>query len=128
MTATSISRAARSKGYLVRGIDPIPENWEVASGYRALRSLRRSATVLERLIAEAVRAGRKAEARDLRSTLTAVERGHAHISGGFVISEIEPAARQWRKLEREAKRWVARRRQRQRPSLRLVVDNTRVQP
>ena len=126
MTTTSISANARSKGYLVRGIDPIPEDWECVSAHRALRSLWRSSTVLERLVADAVRAGNKARARDLRGVLTAVERGAAHISGGFVINEIKPEARKWAKAKREAKRRCARRR-RQRPAVRLVVDNTRGQ-
>lgn len=129
MATTSISRAARSKGYLVRGIDPIPEDWEGVSAHRALRSLRRSSTVLERLIADAVRGGNKARTRDLRSVLTAVERGAAHISGGFVINELEPEARKWAQLKREAKRHGRARRRRLRPAVvRLVVDNTRAKP
>src|ERR1700737_464109 len=66
---------------------------------RALRGLWRGCTVLERLVADAVRAGNKAQARDLRSVLTAVERGAAHISGGFVINEIEPEAKKWAKAK-----------------------------
>jgi hypothetical protein len=113
------------KGYLVRGIDPVPKHWEAASCHRALGSLYRSATVLERLIADALTAGHKARARDLRSVLTAVNRGSAHIGGGFVIAEIKPLARKWATLERNAKRWSAAKRRRMQPALRLVVDNAR---
>jgi hypothetical protein len=97
-----------TRGYLVRGIDPIPEDWEEVSGLRAFRSLGRSCTLLERLIADADKAGDKARARDLRSVLTAVVRGAAHISGGFVIKEIKPEAKKWTKAKREAQRWARR--------------------
>jgi hypothetical protein len=125
MATTSISPLARSKGYLVRGIDPIPENWEDASGFRALGGLRRALTVLTRLIGEAVKAGHKPRARDLRSIRTAVQHGLDHMTGGFVIKEIEPKAKQWAKCKRQAQREIHRC---MRPAVRLVVDNTQVRP
>jgi hypothetical protein len=69
----------RTTGRLVRGIDPIPENWELASGYRALQSLARSRTTLKRLLAEPAAAAPS----DFRSVLTAVERARAYIRADF---------------------------------------------
>jgi hypothetical protein len=124
MAKQRISRAGRSQGCLNRGIDPIPENWELASSYRAQRSLSRSSTVLERLIAKAVDAGDKTLARDLRSISTAVLRGLLHLSGGFPIKEIEAEVRKWGKAGSNARRWQEAQHSR-RPPLQLVVDNTR---
>jgi hypothetical protein len=99
----------RTKDRLVRGIDPIPENWELASGYRALQSLARSRTTLKRLLAEPAAAAPS----DFRSVLTAVERARAYISGGFPVKEIEPLARMWGKLQRKTARTAAARRLRE---------------
>jgi hypothetical protein len=63
-----------AKPYLVRGIDPIPDDWEYASGMRAMRGLYRSRTVLKRLIGNAVEANQATLARDLRGILTTTER------------------------------------------------------
>jgi hypothetical protein len=51
--------AAAAKQFLVRGIDPIPEDWELASSFLASNGLRRSATILDRLTSEAVKAGNR---------------------------------------------------------------------
>jgi hypothetical protein len=78
--------------YLVRGIDQIPDDWEMASGLRTMRGLYRSRTVLKRLIGNAVNERQAKLARDLRGILTAVEHAVRHETGGFVIREIEPEA------------------------------------
>ena len=106
----------RTKHHLVRGIDFIPDNWELASGYRALQSLRRSRTTLSRLLADPAAAGHRwstATLRDVRGVLTSVERALAHISGGFPVKEIEPLARKWARLKRQAARTMAARRPRE---------------
>jgi hypothetical protein len=101
MAKQSVSRVGRSQGCLIRGIDPIPEGWEFASGCRARVSLHRSSVVLKRLIADAVRAGDRAFARDLRGIDTSVQRARTHLSGGFRIREIQPLAQQnWTRAER----------------------------
>lgn len=74
---------------LVRGIDPIPDMWEFASGYQALASLRRSQTILARLMREALEHGNATLHRDLARIETGVRRGIDNISGGFDRREIE---------------------------------------
>lgn len=94
-----------TKPHLVRGIDPIPEFWESASGWRALQGLSRSRTVLRRLIAGS---DDRNIARALRGVLTRVENARNHISGGFVTKDIAPLAAKIARLDAKAKRHIAR--------------------
>jgi hypothetical protein len=117
MNAKKSTRAAPSapKPHLVRGLDPIPPDWEAASGLRAMRGLYRSRTVLKRLIGNAVNADQVTLARDLRGVLTAVERAVQHQTGGFVIREIKPEAAKWAQARRKAQRWIDRQKSESRP-------------
>jgi hypothetical protein len=69
------------KPYLIRGIDPIPQNWELASSWDAMSELERSVTVAERLAAAADVAGDRNAAPELRRIRTACKRGLDHIRG-----------------------------------------------
>jgi hypothetical protein len=95
------------KRRLVRGIDVIPEDWELASGLAALRELSRSWTTLERLAVAAEKGGDKAVARDLRRVQTACSRARDHISGGFDRRHIEPVVRQIERARTQIEREVA---------------------
>jgi hypothetical protein len=94
----SATNGAAPKRHLVRGIDPIPEDWELVSMCGALESLSRGRTILERVIAEAVAAGNKRLARDLRRVETGVRLAQSNIAGGFDRKEIEPKAEQLKQL------------------------------
>jgi hypothetical protein len=92
------------KTRLVRGIDPIPERWEIASSWAAIRGLARSVTTLERLARAADASGDKVTARELRRSKTAAKRALDDITGGFDRANIEPLAAQWEAAEREVSR------------------------
>lgn len=81
-----------AKDLLVRGIDPIPEDWEIASTWDAMRALKRAITSAERLAAAADVAGDRHAARELRRITTACERALLKITGVFERKHIEPLA------------------------------------
>lgn len=103
--STRVRADLPAKPYLVRGIDPIPDDWEYASAMRAMRGLYRSRTVLKRLIGNAKQAPL---ARDLRGILTTTERAINHMSGGFVIREMKLEAAKVAQARRKAQRWIDR--------------------
>jgi hypothetical protein len=109
MAVQKHNRSERTKDRLIRGLDLIPDDWELASAWRALQSIRRSRATLSRLLTNRA----AATARDLRGALTALERASAHISGGFSVKEIEPLARMWGRLQRKVARASAARRARE---------------
>jgi len=84
----SNGKLSDEKAYLVRGIDEIPEDWELASGYHAIRALRYSITQLERLAQQ-----HPSIAPPLRRAVSAMRCGLNHITGGFPRNEIEPRVR-----------------------------------
>jgi hypothetical protein len=94
--ATARSGGGQTKQRLVRGVDPIPQDWGIASAYLAVTSLRRSRTILKKLISEAMNSGNRTLARDLRRVDTGVRRGFDNLTGGFDRREIIPVAKQFK--------------------------------
>ena len=84
----SAGKRANEKAHLVRGIDEIPEDWELASAFRAIQALNYSITQLERLATQ-----HPSIAPPLRRAVSAMRCGLNHITGGFPRNEIEPRAR-----------------------------------
>jgi len=95
-------RMVRGIDYLVRGLDPIPDDWEFASAHDALRGLCRSMTTLERLALAAEKSRDRALARDLRRVQTACSRARDNITGGFECGHIEPIVGEITRLRAQA--------------------------
>ena len=86
------TRDNSEKRFLTRGIDAIPDDWELAYGLQSIAGLRRSLTTLARLIDQATAAGDKATARDLRRVRSAAELALHRTTGGFDRRVAEPLA------------------------------------
>jgi hypothetical protein len=107
MAKVAAPAAPKPKASLTRGIDPIPENWELASGDAAIRGLCRAITTLERFEAKS---RDRAAARDLKRVATACHRALSHITGGFDRKYIQPKANRWAAAIAEARRNAAKKR------------------
>lgn len=83
-----MSKVTKPKAYLVRGIDKIPEEWEMASFERATEAINNSYAQLGRL---AMRHPKLAP--PLRRAMNAMTYALDQITGGFPRNAIEPRAR-----------------------------------
>ena len=93
--------ATAKKTHLVRGIDPIPEQYEFLSSYAAIGGLSRSVTTLGRLADEAAATGRKKDAAALRRCQGAAEEALNSITGGFDVRRMESLAAKWNALTKQ---------------------------
>lgn len=81
--------ASPCKSCLVRGIDAIPEHYELLSAMSAMSQLGASETTLRRLADEATTRGDRKVAAALRRCATAAARALDSISGGFDVRRME---------------------------------------
>jgi hypothetical protein len=90
--------APAPKKRLVRGIDTIPEHYELLIAWSALAESTRVLPALFRLADEAKAAGRSKDARVLRRAIKALHETEAAISGGFDVARMKALTVKYRAL------------------------------
>jgi hypothetical protein len=104
--ATKITKTPVAKAHLTRGIDPIPEYWEIASSFAAIGGLKRSIRTLDQLEDGT---NDPIAVRRLRAVRSACEHALQDITGGYESERIQSLAHKWTEAVAEVDKWKLKR-------------------